>query len=92
MLLAGVLRVPNLWQDDFNGFLWNVVMLAMGGSALGAAVGMAMAGRQCLPICSLMPANGKLACAGTIPTPHVAAASASYSNQTFAQRPALPAR
>lgn len=23
-------------QDDFNGFLWNVVMLAMGGSALGA--------------------------------------------------------
>jgi hypothetical protein len=22
-------------QDDFNGFLWNVVMLAMGGSALG---------------------------------------------------------
>ncbi len=24
-------------QDDFNNFLWNVVMLAMGGSALGAA-------------------------------------------------------
>lgn len=22
-------------KDDFNGFLWNVVMLAMGGSALG---------------------------------------------------------
>ena len=25
-------------QDDFNGFLWNVVMLAMGGLALGEAV------------------------------------------------------
>ncbi|MEW5306323.1 MAG: hypothetical protein WDW36_008793 [Sanguina aurantia] len=25
-------------KDDFNGFLWNVVMLAMGGSALGEAV------------------------------------------------------
>lgn len=25
-------------QDDFNSFLWNVVMLAMGGSALGEAV------------------------------------------------------
>jgi tryptophan synthase/phosphate transporter len=27
-----------LSKDDFNGFLWNVVMLAMGGSALGEAV------------------------------------------------------
>jgi len=26
-------------KDDFNGFLWNVVMLAMGGSALGESVG-----------------------------------------------------
>jgi di/tricarboxylate transporter len=25
-------------KDDFNGFLWNVVMLAMGGLALGQAV------------------------------------------------------
>ena len=25
-------------QDDFNNQLWNVVMLAMGGSALGEAV------------------------------------------------------
>lgn len=25
-------------KDDFNGFLWNVVMLAMGGLALGEAV------------------------------------------------------
>jgi di/tricarboxylate transporter len=25
-------------KDDFNGFLWNVVMLAMGGLALGDAV------------------------------------------------------
>ena len=25
-------------QDDFNSFLWNVVMLAMGGSVLGEAV------------------------------------------------------
>lgn len=30
---AGVLT-----KDDFNGFLWNVVMLAMGGLALGEAV------------------------------------------------------
>jgi tryptophan synthase/phosphate transporter len=30
---AGVLT-----KDDFNGFLWNVVMLAMGGLALGQAV------------------------------------------------------
>jgi hypothetical protein len=89
MLLARVLRVPNLWQDDFNGFLWNVVMLAMGGSALGAAVGMAIAGRQCLPICSLLPANSKLACAGTIATPHVAVASASSSARAFAQKASL---
>jgi hypothetical protein len=27
-----------LSKDDFNGFLWNVVMLAMGGLALGEAV------------------------------------------------------
>ncbi|KAF5832470.1 Sodium/sulfate symporter [Dunaliella salina] len=27
-----------LSKDDFNGFLWNVVMLAMGGSALGESV------------------------------------------------------
>lgn len=27
-----------LGKDDFNGFLWNVVMLAMGGLALGEAV------------------------------------------------------
>jgi phosphate transporter len=27
-----------LSKDDFNGFLWNVVMLAMGGSALGEAI------------------------------------------------------
>ena len=27
-----------LLQDDFNNQLWNVVMLAMGGSALGEAV------------------------------------------------------
>ena len=27
-----------LGKEDFNGFLWNVVMLAMGGSALGACV------------------------------------------------------
>uniref|UniRef100_A0A7S0WPN7 SPX domain-containing protein n=1 Tax=Chlamydomonas leiostraca TaxID=1034604 RepID=A0A7S0WPN7_9CHLO len=27
-----------LSKDDFNGFLWNVVMLAMGGMALGEAV------------------------------------------------------
>ncbi len=29
---------PSLTQDDFNNQLWNVVMLAMGGSALGEAV------------------------------------------------------
>ena len=27
-----------LSKDDFNGFLWNVVMLAQGGLALGEAV------------------------------------------------------
>lgn len=27
-----------LGKDDFNGFMWNIVVLAMGGSALGAAV------------------------------------------------------
>lgn len=27
-----------LSKDDFNGFLWNVVMLAMGGSAIGTVV------------------------------------------------------
>ena len=27
-----------LSKDDFNGFLWNVVMLAMGGLTLGEAV------------------------------------------------------
>ena len=30
--------MPLFLQDDFNGFLWNVVMLAMGGLALGEAV------------------------------------------------------
>lgn len=30
--------MPACLQDDFNGQLWNVVMLAMGGSALGEAV------------------------------------------------------
>lgn len=29
---------PVAMQDDFNNQLWNVVMLAMGGSALGEAV------------------------------------------------------
>jgi di/tricarboxylate transporter len=29
---------PQCSKDDFNGFLWNVVMLAMGGLALGEAV------------------------------------------------------
>lgn len=32
------LQNPHVLQDDFNGFLWNVVMLAMGGLALGEAV------------------------------------------------------
>lgn len=31
-------RTPPCSKDDFNGFLWNVVMLAMGGLALGQAV------------------------------------------------------
>ena len=31
-------RLGSCAQDDWNNFLWNVVMLAMGGSALGEAV------------------------------------------------------
>jgi di/tricarboxylate transporter len=33
-----VSRCMSCSKDDFNGFLWNVVMLAMGGLALGQAV------------------------------------------------------
>jgi len=36
--LVGFFGFGVLDKDDFNGFLWNVVMLAMGGLALGDAV------------------------------------------------------
>lgn len=38
LLLLLLLSCPARSKDDFNGFLWNVVMLAMGGLALGQAV------------------------------------------------------
>lgn len=41
-------------QDDFNSFLWNVVMLAMGGSVLGEAVkssGLLLTITRARPVC-----------------------------------------
>ena len=51
---ADLQACPACAQDDFNSFLWNVVMLAMGGSVLGEAVkssGLLLSITQARPVC-----------------------------------------